>query len=111
MKGLMKVRAGAALAAAGIVLAGAGSAEAARPASLGAGVPVGQSGVQLYDWSNYLSNGAGEITCPARPATRTTDCVGPPAPTTTQGRLTRVFAYLQSKGVRNVELYAYPGAP
>ena len=107
----MKVRAGVALAATGALLTCAGSAQAARPASLGAGVPVGQNGVQLYDWSNYLSNGAGEITCPAAPAAPTTDCVGPPAPTTTPTRLTRVFAYLQSKGVRNVELYAYPGNP
>ncbi len=111
MKGLMKVRAGVALAAAGALLSCAGTAQAARPASLGAGVPIGQGGVQLYDWSNYLSNGAGEITCPAAPNPPTTDCTGPPAPTTSADRLVRVFAYLQAKGVRNVELYGYPGNP
>src|SRR4051812_10368615 len=68
-------------------------------------------GVQLYDWSNYISSGAGEITCPAAPAPATADCVAPPAPSTTDSRLTRVFAYLAAKNVRNVELYGYPGAP
>ncbi len=68
-------------------------------------------GVQLYDWSNYLSNGAGEITCPASPAPATPNCVAPPAPTTSATRLTRVFAFLQSKNVRNVELYGYPSNP
>ena len=89
----------------------AGSAQAQRPAHLGTGAPNGQLGVQLYDWSNYLSNGAGEITCPASPGPATVDCVGPPAPTTTNDRLTRVFSYLQAHNVQNVELYAYPGAP
>src|SRR3954452_5331257 len=78
---------------------------------MGAGSPNGQLGVQLYDWSNYLSNGAGEITCPASPAPATTDCVGPPAPSNTTDRLTRVFAYLQAHNVQNVELYGYPGNP
>jgi sugar phosphate isomerase/epimerase len=68
-------------------------------------------GVQLYDWSNYLSNGAGEITCPAPPAPATPDCVGPPAPSNTNDRLARVFAYLQAHNVQNVELYGYPGNP
>src|SRR4051812_4489963 len=78
---------------------------------MGAGSPNGQLGVQLYDWSNYLSNGAGEITCPAAPAPATVDCVQPPAPSTTNDRLARVFAYLQSHSVQNVELYGYPGNP
>ena len=37
--------------------------------------------------------------------------MAPPAPSTTDSRLTRTFAYLASKNVRNVELYGYPGAP
>jgi sugar phosphate isomerase/epimerase len=105
------VRVGAAFVAAGAILSCAGTAQAQRPADLGAGSPTGQMGVQLYDWSQYISSGAGEITCPAAPAPPTTDCVAPPAPSTSDTRLTRTFAYLASKNVRNVELYGYPGAP
>ena len=79
------------------------------------GTPWGQTGIQLYDFSSYLSSanggGAGEITCPAPPAPPTPNCVGPPAPTTQAARLERVFAWLQSKDIRNVELYGYPGNP
>ena len=105
------VRVSVAIVAAGAILSCAGTAQAQRPADLGAGAPTGQMGVQLYDWSQYISSGAGEITCPAAPAPPTTDCVAPPAPSTSDTRLTRTFAYLASKNVRNVELYGYPGAP
>ena len=111
MKGLGKFRAGAAIAAAGALLCCAATAHAQRPPHMGAGSPWGQTGIQLYDFNNYLSNGAGEITCPAPPAPPTPNCVAPPAPTTSAGRLERVFAWLQSKGVKNVELYGYPGNP
>ena len=112
MKGLRKVRAGAAIAAtAGVVLSCAATAQAQRPPHMGAGSPWGQTGIQLYDFNNYLSNGAGEITCPTPPAAPTPNCVQPPAPTTSATRLTRVFAWLQSKGIKNVELYGYPGNP
>ena len=84
----------------------------AAPAGLvGEGAPVGQSGIQLYNFSSYLSNGAGEILCPASPAPPTPYCVGPTAPTTTMARMERLFAFLQSRGVKNVELYGYPGNP
>ena len=111
MKGLGKVRAGAALAVAGAVLTLAAPAQAQRPPSLGNGAPIGQSGIQLYNFNNYLSNGAGEITCPAPPADPTPYCVNPPAPTTSAGRLERVFQFLQARGIKNVELYGYPGNP
>src|SRR3954469_220443 len=104
-------RRAAALAAAGAILSCASTAQAQRPPHLGAGSPNGQLGVQLYDFNNYLSNGAGEITCPAPPAPPTANCVGPPAPTTNQTRLVRVFSWLQTKGIKNVELYGYPGNP
>jgi hypothetical protein len=61
-------------------------------------------GVQLYDWSQYISSGAGGITCPTPPAPPTPNCVNPPAPSTSATRLERTFAYLASKNVRNVEL-------
>jgi sugar phosphate isomerase/epimerase len=102
--------------ATGAILAFAGTAEAQRPPSLGAGVPWGQTGVQLYDFNNYLNSGAGEILCPVPdpdpwPGGSADDCVGPPAPTNSAGRLVRVLDWLQSKGVRQVELYGYPGHP
>jgi hypothetical protein len=106
------MRVGAAIVAAGAILSCAATARAQRPADLGAGAPAGQMGVQLYDWSNYLSrNGEGEIVCPAPPAPATPDCVAPPAPSTDATRLERVFKYLQSKNVRNVELYGFPNQP
>ena len=92
-------------------MATAGTAHAQRPTSMGEGAPVGQSGIQLYNFSSYLSNGAGEILCPASPAPATPYCVGPTAPTTTMARMERLFAFLQSRGVKNVELYGYPGNP
>ncbi|HWK26448.1 MAG TPA: hypothetical protein VNS09_07800 [Solirubrobacter sp.] len=109
MEGFWKVRVGAALAATGAILACAGTAQAQHP-DLGAGAPSGQMGVQLYDWSQYISSGAGEITCPTT-GDPTPNCVAPPAPSTSGARLERVFAYLASKNVRNVELYGYPGNP
>src|SRR4051795_13692000 len=87
------------------------SAHAQRAASVGPGTPWGQTGIQLYDFNNYLGNGAGEITCPAPPAAPTPNCVAPPAPSTTPARLERLFAWLQSKGIKNLELYGYPGNP
>jgi sugar phosphate isomerase/epimerase len=97
--------------ATGALLASASAAQAQRAPSVGDGTPWGQSGIQLYDFSTYLSNGQGEITCPAAPAPATPNCIAPPAPTTTPARLERVFAFLQSHDIRNVELYGYPGNP
>jgi sugar phosphate isomerase/epimerase len=97
VKGRFTFRAGAVVAAAGAILSCAAAAHAQRPANLGNGAPVGQSGIQLFNFSGYLNNGAGEI--------------NPPAPTTTAGRLERVFQFLQANGIKNVELYGYPGNP
>ena len=105
------MRLGAAALAAGAILSCAATAQAQRPATLGTGAPTGQMGVQLYDWSQYLQDGRGEITCPAAPEPATPNCVNPPAPSTSAARLERVFAYLQAKGIKNVELYGYPGNP
>src|SRR3954465_4352122 len=110
MEGHRKVWAGAAaLLASGALLATAAAAQAQRAPSVGDGTPWGQTGIQLYDFSSYLSNGAGEITCPAPPAPAPANGVGPPAPTTSAARLERVFAWAQSKDIRNIELYGYPG--
>jgi sugar phosphate isomerase/epimerase len=96
--------------ATGAVLAFASAAHAQRPPTLGAGAPSGQSGIQLFNFSQYISNGAGEILCPAPPADPTPYCV-PTAPSGSAGRLERVFAFLQSQGIKHVELYGYPGNP
>ena len=78
-------------------------AYAQRAASVGPGTPWGATGIQLYDFNNYLSSGngqvgAGEITCPAPPAPATPNCVGPPAPTTQAARLERVLAVGRVQG-------------
>jgi sugar phosphate isomerase/epimerase len=95
LKAFGMVRAGAAVAAAGALLTCASAAQAQRPPSLGAGAPSGQMGVQLYDWSQYISNGAGEL--------------NPPVPSAQDARVERVFQFLQSRGVKLVELYGYNG--
>ena len=61
MRGHRKVRmAMAAALTSGALLATAGAAQAQRPASLGEGAPVGQSGVQLYNFRDYLTSGRGD---------------------------------------------------
>jgi sugar phosphate isomerase/epimerase len=109
LKGL--ARAGVTAAVTTAILSCAAVAQAQTPhPDLGNGVPSGQMGVQLYNWSQYLSNGAGEIVCPAE-GEPTPNCVAPPAPGNSAARLQRVFEFLASKNVRNVELYGYPGNP
>src|SRR3954454_17813248 len=101
MDGLRKVRYRAiSMLATEALLPSGSAAQAQRAPSVGEGTPWGQSGIQLYDFSSYLNNGAGEITCPAAPAPPTANCVAPPAPTTTPARLERVFAFLQSHDIR-----------
>jgi hypothetical protein len=85
--------------AAGAILSRAATAQAQRPPDLGAGAPTGQMGVQLYGWSQYISSGAGEITCPTPPVPPTPNCVNPRAPSTSATRLERTFAYVASKNV------------
>ena len=103
-------RIGAVILATAALLVFAAAAQAQRPPTLGDGAPSGQSGIQLFNFSSYINNGAGEIICPAPPADPTPYCV-PTAPTTSAGRLERVFAFLQSQGIKHVELYGYPGNP
>jgi sugar phosphate isomerase/epimerase len=111
MRGRRSARAGAfAVVAVGALLAFAAVAQAQRPPTLGDGAPSGQSGIQLFNFSSYLNNGAGEIVCPAPPADPTPYCVPAPPPNAA-GRLERVFAFLQSQGIKHVELYGYPGNP
>ncbi|WP_053227236.1 OmpL47-type beta-barrel domain-containing protein [Solirubrobacter soli] len=101
----------AAALSAGALLATAGAAQAQRPANLGEGAPVGQSGVQLYNFRDYLSGGTGEILCPASPTPPTPYCVPTLPANNVNARLERLFAFLQAQGIKNVELYGYPGNP
>ena len=39
------------------MLAGAGAAQAQRPATVGDGVPTGQLSVQMFNYGGYISNG------------------------------------------------------
>src|SRR3954469_21652537 len=112
MRGHRKVR--VAIAAAlttGAMFATAGAAHAQRPASMGEGAPVGQSGIQLYNFRDYLSSGSGEILCPASPAPATPYCTPTLPANNVNARLERLFAFLPAQGIKNVELYGYPGNP
>src|SRR3954454_9532270 len=112
MLGHRKVRtAMAAALTTGALLATAGAAQAQRPASMGEGAPVGQSGIQLYNFRDYLSSGSGEILCPASPAPPTAYCTPTLPANNVNARLERLFAFLQAQGIKNVELYGYPGNP
>ena len=93
--GLAMVRAGAAVAVTAALLTCTAAAEAQRPASLGTGAPSGQSGIQLYNFSGYLGNGQGDP--------------NPPAPTTVNGRLERVFQFLQANGLREATIIPWLG--
>src|SRR4051812_26253980 len=112
MLGHRKVRtAMAAALTTGALLATAGAAQAQRPASMGEGAPVGESGIQLYNFRDYLSSGSGEILCPASPAPPTAYCTPTMPANNVTARMERLFAFLQAQGIKNVELYGYPGNP
>ena len=112
VKGFGKVRAGAALAATGAILSFAATAQAQRPANLGHRRPVGPErhpAVQLQQLP--AATAAGEIVCPAPPAAPTPYCVTPPAPTTSAGGSSASSRSCSREGIKNVELYGYPGQP
>ena len=112
MLGHRKVlRAAAAALTAGALLATAGAAEAQRAPSMGEGAPVGQSGIQLYNFRDYLSGGSGEILCPPSPQPATPYCTPTMPANTVTARMERLFAFLQANDIKNVELYGYPGNP
>ncbi len=96
------------------MLAGAGAAQAQRPASVGDGVPTGQLGVQMFNYGTYISNGGS--TGAANPITGVSaGCLaGQPAASTTACRAERLemlFAFLQRKGVTNIELFGHANFP
>ena len=60
---------GCGMLATGALLAAAATAQAQRPASLGDGTPWGQTGIQLYDFNNYLSRQRQRARSPVPPPT------------------------------------------
>ena len=93
------------------LLASPGAAQAQRASSMGEGAPVGQSGIQLYNFRDYLSSGSGEILCPAAPQPATPYCTPTLPANNVLARMERLFAFLKANDIKNVELYGYPGNP
>ncbi len=69
------------------VLASAGAAQAQRPASLGEGLPVGQTGMQMFNFSRYINGTAAEQ----------------------KAKVEQIFQMLHSKGIKVVEPYSLHG--
>ena len=101
----------AAVAAGAAVLAGPTVAQAQeRPESVGNGVPTGQVGVQLFNYGGYLNNGGGTGT--ANPVTGVSEgCATSTTAACRAERLEALFAFLQRKGVTNIELFGHAGFP
>ena len=89
MKGISRrARTCAVVAVTGVAaLATSTAAHAQRPASMGAGLPVGQTGMQMFNFSRYISGTAAEQ----------------------KTKVGEIFAMLQSKGIRVVEPYSLHG--
>ncbi|RKQ88285.1 sugar phosphate isomerase/epimerase [Solirubrobacter pauli] len=89
MKGISRrARSCAAVAATGVaVLATSTAAHAQRPASMGEGLPVGQTGMQMFNFSRYISG----------------------TPAEQKAKVETIFQMLQSKGIRVVEPYNLHG--
>ena len=89
MKGISRrARTCAVVAATSVAVLGSSAvASAQRPASMGAGLPVGQTGMQMFNFSRYISG------TPAEQA----------------AKVEEIFAMLQSKGIRVVEPYSLHG--
>ena len=97
-------------AAGAVMLVSAATASAQKPEKVGDGVKTGQLGVQLFNYGGFISNGGG--LGPNPPALN----ISPGCTTSTSAecrweRLERLFAFLASKGVTNVELFGHANFP
>jgi sugar phosphate isomerase/epimerase len=120
----------AAAAAAGAVLLVSATALAAdtrpRPEDTGNGIKTGQMGVQLFNYGGFINNGGGQVPTTPPAGVDPADVVSPISiaraecrqggaqATTTDCRWYRLellFAFLQSKGVTNVELFGHSAFP
>ncbi len=100
----------AAAATGAVLLVGVSTAQAQKPEKVGDGIKTGQMGVQLFNYGGFISNGGGLGANP--PAMG----VSPACATATTSecrweRLERLFAFLQTKGVTNVELFGHQNFP
>ena len=92
------------------MLAGAGAAQAQRPATVGDGVPTGQLSVQMFNYGSYISNGGS--TGAANPITGVSaGCLTSSTVACRLERLEGLFAFLQRKGVTGIELFGHAGFP
>jgi len=100
-----------AVAAAGaVMLMSAATASAQKPEKVGDGVKTGQLGVQLFNYGGFISNGGG--LGPNPPALNiAAGCATSTSAECRWERLERLFAYLASKGVTNVELFGHANFP
>jgi sugar phosphate isomerase/epimerase len=100
----------AAVAATGAVLLAAASAQAQKPANVGNGIKTGQMGVQLFNYGGFINNGGGlGLNPPAMGVS--VACETSTSSECRWERLERLFDYLQSKGVTNVELFGHSNFP
>ena len=99
-----------AAAAVAVMLVSAATASAQKPEKVGDGAKTGQLGVQLFNYGGYISNGGG--LGPNPPAMGvSTACLTSTTSECRWERLERLFAYLASKGVTNVELFGHANFP
>jgi sugar phosphate isomerase/epimerase len=111
-----RTRTCAVLAATGaLALTGTASAQETFPEKTGNGVPTGQSSIQLFTHSGYISNGGGLGTAPpaltVAPAADGSSCA---TATTTEcrwNRLDALFGYFAANGLDSVELFGHAGLP
>ena len=99
------------MAATGAVLLAAGSAQAQKPEKVGNGIPTGQMGVQLFNYGGFISNGGGLGANPPAALVVPATCATSTSSECRWTRLESLFAYLQSKGVTNVELFGHQNFP
>lgn len=112
MKGLTRRARGftAATAAGLAVLVAATPAHAQRPEKVGNGIPTGQMGVQMFNYGSYITNGASAGT--PNPVTGVSGaCATSTTVACRNERIEALFAFLQRKGVTNIELFGHTGFP
>jgi sugar phosphate isomerase/epimerase len=111
-----RTRACAVLAATGaLALTGTASAQGTFPEKTGNGVPTGQSSIQLFTHSGYISNGGGLGAAPpalnVANAADGTSCATATSTECRWNRLDALFGYFAANGLDSVELFGHAGLP
>ena len=96
----------------GALLTFAATAQAQRPAEPRQRRAVGQSGIQLYNFNDYLQQRRRRDHL-SGPAGRSDAVLRQPAGADDERRRgsSASSQFLQARGIKNVELYGYPGNP